>query len=282
MCRGFRCGQKSPTTEGTGFTEEDMDLKDQRECVSILAKEIAEIESVRAVALAGSSGTQMSDDQSDYDLYVYTECEIPLAFRRELLGPAAEIDNRFWEPGDEALDAATGARVDIMYRSPQWIEDQLDRVLKRHEASVGYSTCFWFNVLHSNALVDRDGWYAGLQETARRSYPDELRRAIVAKNWPVLRRNQSSYRHQIEIALCRNDVFSVQHRVTALLASFFDLWFALERKPHPGEKRLLGQLPQDWATRVRKVLDSNRTMLLEQIDELLEPLDERLRIVGLI
>jgi hypothetical protein len=54
-----------------------------------------------------------------------------------------------------------------MYRHARWIEEQLDRVLVRHEASVGYSTCFWYNVLHSNALFDRAGWFEALQRRAR-------------------------------------------------------------------------------------------------------------------
>jgi hypothetical protein len=169
-----------------------------------------------------------------------------------------------------------------MYRSPKWIEDQLDRVLLRHEASVGYSTCFWFNVLHSAALVDREGWYQNLQQKSREPYPEKLRQAIVAKNWPILRRNQSAYRHQIELALARDDAFSIHHRVTALLASFFDIWFALERAPHPGEKRLLTHLPETWSRLVRNVLDSRPIMLLEAIDALLDPLDARLHSEGLV
>lgn len=247
-----------------------------------MARRFLEFDAVRAVALAGSRGTGASDGDSDYDLYVYSEQEIQVDFRRGLLDEGAEIDNRFWEPGDEGVDAATGARLDIMYRSPQWIEGQLDRVLVRHEASIGYSTCFWFNVQHSEALVDREGWYARLQQRAHEPYPEALRRAIVGKNWAILRRNQSSYRHQIEIALRRNDAFSVQHRVTALLASFFDVWFALEKKPHPGEKRLLAQLPEEWSRRVEEVLQRQHAALLQAIDGLVDPLDERLRSEGLI
>jgi hypothetical protein len=99
---------------------------------------------------------------------------------------------------------------------------------------------------------------------------------VIAKNWPILRRNQSSYRRQIELALQRGDAVSVQHRATALLASFFDVWFALERKPHPGEKRLLSHLPEPWARRVRSVLNAPAETLLPQIDHLLDPLDARL------
>jgi hypothetical protein len=247
-----------------------------------IAESFRELEAVKAVALAGSRSSARSDSDSDYDLYVYAEQRIPVAFRRSLFGDQAEIDNHFWEPGDEGLDPASGARLDIMYRSPRWMEDQLDRVLLRHEAGIGYTTCFWFNLLHSEALVDRDGWYHSLQVRAAAPYPDGLRRAIVAKNWPILRRNQSSYRHQIELALRRGDSFSVHHRVTALLASFFDLWFALEHRPHPGEKRLLSYLPEVWSQRVNRVLESPLPTLLTRIDALLDPLDEQLRAEGLV
>ncbi|MBZ5654122.1 MAG: DUF4037 domain-containing protein [Acidobacteriia bacterium] len=247
-----------------------------------LAQRFAEFPSVVAVVLAGSHGGGTSDLESDFDIYVYASAEVPVEFRRDLLGDDAEIDNRFWEPGDEAVDASSGLRLDIMYRSPTWIEDQLDRILVRHEAAISYTTCFWFNVLHSEPLFDRGGWFQQLQKRANIAYPDELRRAVIAKNWPILRRNQSSYRRQIEIALRRGDGVSVQHRVTALLASFFDVWFALERRPHPGEKRLLTQVPERWASLVQGVLNAEGTALLQNIDGLIDPLDARLAEEGLL
>jgi predicted nucleotidyltransferase len=247
-----------------------------------LASRFAEFPYVIAVVLAGSRGGGTSDPESDFDIYVYASAEVPLEFRRVLLGDGAEIDNRFWEPGDESNDLAAGLKLDIMYRSPKWMEDQLDRVLVRHEAAVGYTTCFWFNVLHSEPLFDRGGWFQQLKDRASVAYPDELRRAVIAKNWPILRHNQSSYRRQIELALQRGDEVSVQHRVTALLASFFDVWFALERKPHPGEKRLLTHLPEPWASLVRDVLNAERTTLLKNIDGLMDPLDARLTEEGLL
>jgi hypothetical protein len=104
----------------------------------------------------------------------------------------------------------------------------------------------------------------------------------VAKNWPILRRNQSSYRWQIQLALNRGDAVSVQHRVTALLASYFDVWFAIERKAHPGEKRLLAHLPEPWALLVRAVLAAQPETLLIEIDALLDRLDARLAEEGLV
>jgi predicted nucleotidyltransferase len=247
-----------------------------------VVQRFGELPQVAAVVLAGSRGGGTSDPESDFDIYVYASAEVPVEFRRALLGDGAEIDNRFWEPGDESSDFASGLRLDIMYRSPKWMEDQLERVLVRHEAAIGYTTCFWFNVLHSQPLFDRGGWFQQLQDRANVAYPEQLRRAVIAKNWPILRHNQSSYRRQIELALQRGDEVSVQHRITALLASFFDVWFALERKPHPGEKRLLTHLPEQWASLVRGILNAERTTILKNIDGLMDALDGRLREEGLL
>jgi hypothetical protein len=211
---------------------------------------------VAAIALAGSEGCGEADALSDTDLYVYADAEIPVQARRAIAGDFAdqmEIDNRFWEPGDEWIERASGRSIDIMYRSPAWIQDQLARVLERHEASIGYSTCFWWNVLHSRALYDPAGWYGALQGRARQPYPAELRRAIVAKNFPILRDNISSYRRQIEAAVQRGDWVSVHHRVNAFMASYWDILFAVNGVPHPGEKRMVehlrrlcGKLPSGW------------------------------------
>ena len=89
------------------------------------------------MVLAGSRGAATGDLESDFDIYVYTLRQVPVEFRRGLMGESAEID----------------------YRSPEWIESQLDRVLVRQEATLGYTTCFWYNVNHSEALFDPRGWY---------------------------------------------------------------------------------------------------------------------------
>jgi hypothetical protein len=96
----------------------------------------------------------------------------------------------------------------------------------------------------------------------------------------VKRRNRSSYRVQIARALERNDLVSRQHRVTALLASVFDIAFALERMPHPGEKRLLEYLPKSLAELVRRVIEAGAD-LLERVDNLLDAVEERVEAQGL-
>jgi hypothetical protein len=257
-----------------------------------IAARFAELPSVIAVAIAGSQMAQASDAHSDIDLYVYTTQEIDPMVRLAIAesfanepGAHIEIDNRFFEPGDEWRDAASSISVDIMFRHPRWIDDQLNRLLVRYEASVGYSTAFWFNVLNSHPLFDRDGWYAQRQQQARQPYPDSLARNIIAKNHSLLRNTQSSYRHQIELAVERRDRVSVNHRIAALLASYFDVLFALNRLPHPGEKRLIAYAeayckhhPVDMKRDIEMVLINageawEDQHLLREIDKLLDGLD---------
>jgi len=228
-----------------------------------VADQFAAIPEVEAVVLAGSRMSHFADDQSDVDLYVYASEIVPVPVRAGVARGARhpEIGNLFWEPGDEWSDSQTGTRVDIMFRRTRWIEDQLDRVLLRHEASVGYSTCFWYNVRNSQPLFDRSGWFRAIQQRASQPYPEELKRAIIAKNHPILRSNISSYLHQIELALQRGDAVSVNHRTAAMLASYFDIVFAVNDQPHPGEKRLVRfaqqlcpKLPTGMAERVAGLL----------------------------
>ncbi len=207
-----------------------------------IAGRFAGLPYVQAVVLSGSRTSRVDDGHSDFDIYVYTQQEVPPVWRLELARPYGShiaIDNHYWETGDDWIDTRTGREVDIMYRSPEWIEEQLDRVLVHCEASTGYSTCFWYNVLNSQILYDRDGWFGRLQERVNQPYPEALRRAIVAKNHPILRKTNSSYMQQLELAVERRDLVSINHRVAALLASTFDLLFAVNGQPHPGEKRLM-------------------------------------------
>jgi hypothetical protein len=250
---------------------------------------------VEAVALAGSRGSGMGDAGSDLDLYIYVREEIPAAARREIAEARAvwaEVDNRFWEPGDEWVEAGSGLGVDVMFRRKDWIEEQLDRVLRRYEASIGYTTCIWHNVRTSHPLHDPSGWLAALLRLAGQPYPDPLRRAIIAKNHPILRRNLSSYTHQLERAAARGDRVSINHRTAAFLASYFDVLFALNRLPHPGEKLLLS-FARERCEKKPDGMESGIGALLDQVGAdgkqaaeicrvLVDALDALLREEGLV
>ena len=151
-----------------------------------IADLFAALPGVEGIALAGSQAARTVDQDSDIDLYVYSTSVIPLASRGaivENLGAArSDLNLQFWDLGDEWYDAETGIEVDVIYWDPGWIVQQLDRVLMEHQASMGYSTCFWHTIRYSLILYDRSDWLHRLKERSAVPYPESLRRAIIAKN----------------------------------------------------------------------------------------------------
>jgi hypothetical protein len=92
------------------------------------------------------------------------------------------------------------------------------------------------------------------------------------------------YSHQIEKAVRRGDQVSVNHRVSALLASYFDVIFAFNRVLHPGEKRLLEHatrlcpcLPENMAERVTSVVRAagqGDEQLIDEVNRLVDGIEK--------
>jgi hypothetical protein len=263
-----------------------------------IAAAFAPLPQVAAIALAGSQTSGASDETSDLDIYVYTRAEIPLDVRSVVAAKRnarrVEVGNDEWGSGDEWIDGESGRGIDLMYFGTIWMETQLDQILVQHQASLGYTTAFWSTVQRSVPLYNRDGWLANMQERANEPYPEPLRRAIIAKNYPVLRTKTSAYLHQLEKAFARQDRVSLNHRLAALLASYFDILFALNRVPHPGEKRLVhyarelcplspeGMEAQLEALLCAQSIDWADDRLLREVSALIDGLDSLLRAEGLL
>lgn len=253
-----------------------------------IAAEFSHLSGVVAIALGGSSTSQNSDISSDIDLYVYTQQEIPLSSRHEIMektggASIANIGLNYWGPGDEWIHLPTGIEVDMVYFSAAWMEEQIDRVLDQHQASMGYTTCFWYTLMNSMILYDPQGWYAQLQGRGAAAYPEELRSAIVELNHPVLRQIIPAYANQIKKAVHRSDLVSVNHRLAALIASYFDILFAVNRQLHPGEKRLVqkalqncASLPDQFAADLSAIFEISSTNLEDlpaRLNQLLDHMD---------
>ena len=265
--------------------------------VKRLADMFAELPQVEAVALGGSLRGGRVDPASDIDLYVYTRTDIPLEARQNIMERAggarrASMGLSFWGPGDEWFDAETGIEVDMIYFDAQWMEDQIRRVVMDHQASLGYSTCLWYTVNHSQVFYDPNAWFAGLGEICQQSYPEPLRQNIIAYNHPVLRQIIPSYYYQIAKAVKRGDLVSINHRLTGLLACYFDIIFALNYELHPGEKRLVEmaiakcqKLPENMGEEVKAVLASSASAdadFLSRLNVFLDHLDHLLAKEGFI
>ncbi len=263
-----------------------------------LAQQIADLfaalPQVESIALAGSRGSEagISDNASDIDLYVYTRSEIPLEDRVSIVersGGASQssLNLNYWGPGDEWLNAPTGIEIDIVYFDAVWMEVQVSQVIEKHQASMGYTTCFWRTIRHSIVFHDPRGWFSKLQQQCQAEYPEDLRQNIVTLNHPLLRSIIPSYAYQIEKAAKRRDLVSINHRLAALFASYFDILFAVNRQLHPGEKRMVEfalnhckLLPESIEADITSLLLLNAadipnlptrvTRLLDHLDQMLE------------
>lgn len=98
----------------------------------------------KAAAPGGSLVSGTADERSDIDLYVYLAADLPMAARVAMANARAgeaEVGATLWERGDEWVEAPSGQHVDLIYRDSGEAEDQLERVLRLHPASVGFYTC---------------------------------------------------------------------------------------------------------------------------------------------
>lgn len=214
-----------------------------------VAARFAQLPDVEAVVIGGSQASGAASEFSDIDIYIYSHAEISRTVRTAIgteFSDHVEVVD-YWGPGNEWDDRETGVHIDAVFWTVSWIEDQIDRTLVRYEAWTGYTTSFWHTVKISKIVYDPNGWFARLQQTANQPYPEALVKSIVAMNWPLLRTAFPAYLHQLEKAAARRDLVSLNHRAAALLASYFDILFAVNRLPHPGEKRLIDLAEQHCA-----------------------------------
>ena len=175
---------------------------------------------------------------------------------------------------------------DLIYRHLDWVYHEIENVWRKHNAKLGYTTCFLDNIRNSKILFDRSEEFRRILDELSEPYPAELCDNIIAKNYPMLRRGCAmSYFEQIELAVKRGDLVSQNHKTTALLASYFDILFALNKQTHPGEKNLVAyakklcrKLPKDFESDVAKAITSVGTdELLPSLNKLLDELDVLLK-----
>ncbi len=263
--------------------------------LNAIVNEFSQLQEVEAILLAGSHTTDTQDENSDYDLYIYSSKEVPVIKREEIIKgfcDYVEINNQFWETEDDGIIRDVNTPIEIIYRDFDWIDAQLERTLINCQADVGYTTCFWSNFITSVILYDKHKKAGKLQQKYNITYPEALKLDIVRKNYPLLREQMPAYSFQIEKAIKRNDYVSINHRVAALLASYFDILFAINEMPHPGEKKLVkilkekgAKLPLDMEKNLNDLLSSisgfDERILIE-VNKLVDNLDNLLTAEGIL
>ena len=111
--------------------------------------------------------------------------------------------------------------------------------MEKYIAWSGYTTSVCFNVFNSTILYDQKSVYSEMVKRFTMPYPEPLRKNIVTLNRELLDGKMLSYLGQIEKAISRHDMVSINHRITEFIKSYFDILFALNRQFHPGEKRMI-------------------------------------------
>jgi Domain of unknown function (DUF4037) len=235
----------------------------------------------------------VADAHSDFDFYVYTSAPVPVESRRSVITERAQhsqLNNTFWELEDEWIDRED-RRFNAMYRACDFVLGEIAARFDRYSADLGYTTAYCFSVANGFILHDPRHWLGAVQERLRQPFPEPLIRSIVAKNRPVLGGGmQSCYLAQMKAAIARDDLISLNHRVAVWIASYTDILFAVNRRYHPGEKRLLKytqglpELPEnalDDIPRLCTLAGSLWSPIVEQVTGMLGRLDRWLQKNGL-
>ena len=237
------------------------------EKIKELIEDFSKISEVESIALGGSRATKLNDSNSDYDLYVYLNSDLSKDIRKNILDKYCkyiELNNTYWEPEDDCY-LKDGTIIEIIYRNLDDFDKELKSVVIDGNAHNGYTTCMWSNINQCVILYDKNNNLKKLKDKYNIKYPETLRNNIIENNLKLLDGYIPSFSSQIEKALIRSDIFSINHRITEFLASYFDIIFALNRLPHPGEKRVISicinscdYLPKDFEENLDKLLSGNR------------------------
>ena len=168
-----------------------------------------------------------------------------------------------------------------MYWNTNWFEETIKNIWEKHYPSNGYTTCFLYTLKIFDIKYDPSGWLKNLQNKLNSPYPEELQNNIIKRNMMLMKDKPfASYYEQNEKAIKRNDENSINHRISACMASYFDVIFAKNKQLHPGEKRLIqfalkncGILPDGFEENISKLFNAEP---LKQ-PEILNTMTENLR-----
>lgn len=215
-----------------------------------------------AIALGGSRASGNQDEKSDYDVYVYYDQKIDVEFRKTVLSEYCchmEMAVQYFEEEDDCI-LKDGIIIELIYRNIHNIKESIEDLMHHATASLGYTTCFLDNIISSKVLYEENQCYSKIKKSI--TYPPTLRENIIKKNMEMLHGVLASYDVQIMKAYERQDMISVNHRIAAYLASYFDIIFAVNNVFHPGEKRLIALakskcrfLPDDFEENIHRLLN---------------------------
>lgn len=226
--------------------------------VEKLFQELSSLDQVEAIALGGSRAGEVYDEKSDYDVYLYCSGPIEESIRRKVLEKycsTMELGNHFWELEDNCT-LNNGIDIDVLYRNLDDFVKDVASVVEQYQAHNGYTTCMWHNLRTCKIIYDRDGRLKAAKKRFDVTYPKQLKENIIENNRKLLHAAMPAYKLQIEKAVQRRDIVSINHRTAAFFESYFDIIYAMNEMTHPGEKRLV-QLCKEQCKILPKKFEEN-------------------------
>lgn len=257
-----------------------MQINRNYEILMDMVENYKQLREVDSIGLGGSSAAKTADNKSDYDIYIYGKTIPPVEKRRQIAEKFAdkmEIDNHNYETGDTYYLRETGKPIDIMYRDPKFIEDNIKWVWEECNASLGYTTCFIDNIKNTEILYDKTGWLKETQKRIDTPYPKELAQNIIKKNFNYLKSAMFSFYDQLKSAVEREDFVSINHRCSAFLASYFDIIFAKNKILNPGEKRLVQFALKNCKILPENFIEDTKTLAIGEIEKRLPTADRMVK-----
>lgn len=251
--------------------------------LKIILDEYKHFPQVKAIAIGGSSTANTSDNISDTDIYIFVSENIPVEQRLELTKKYStnyEVGGEYFGSGDEYFADSLNRQLDVMFWNINWFKDVITNVWQKHYPSNGYTTCFLFTLSNFDIIYDPDNFLKNLRDKISTPYPKELKKNIIKRNMMLLKDKPfASYYEQIAKALKRNDIVSINHRIAAFTASYFDIIFARNELLHPGEKRLIQYakdnckiLPDKFEENLSDLLNCPKDDILKILDNIIKNL----------
>lgn len=248
-----------------------------------IINEFKNFSEVMAIAIGGSGTSKTSDTLSDIDIYIFIDNDILVTDRKNIIKKYSskyEVGGEYFGSGDEFFVDDLNQQFDVMYWNTKWFEDVVNNVWFKYYPSNGYTTAFLYTLNNFQIIYDKDNWLKTLQNLIHTEYPKELKQNIIKRNMMLLKDKPfASYYEQIEKAINRNDIVSINHRIAAFMASYFDIIFSVNEFLHPGEKRLIQYakknckiLPENFDKNINKLLVQPNPETLDILNDMIENL----------
>lgn len=229
-----------------------------------LIAEYIELDEIIGITMSGSKVSNHQDDLSDINLDLYVREDLSIEKRRQImLKFSSKMENNRYttDPSDYFLLDEFPIQMTVYYIDLVLLKSELNRVLEEGVAKIGYTTRVAYNFLNATIVYDRFQELTKLQSQYEGDYPNHLKENIISLNFPLLKSSISSYYHQLQQAINRQDRIVIFAVVNKFLVSYFDVLFALNKCYNPGEKRLV-QIAKERCQYCPMYLEENIDALL--------------------